>query len=104
MHTTFDHAHAGAQAPHEAHTAQPHHHTALPITTMEVDDAPPAAYSWETFERSWEAVREAPDGSLRSAAEAPRREVELAATRLLCALGVYLPLNGGARPPRPRHV
>ena len=40
---------------------------------MEVDDAPPAAYSWETFERSWESVREAPDGSLRSAAEAPRR-------------------------------
>ena len=39
---------------------------------MEVDDAAPAAYSWETFERSWEAVREAPDGSLRSAAEAPR--------------------------------
>ena len=40
----------------------------------------------------------------RRAAEAPRREVELAATRLLCALGVYLPLNGGARPRRPREI
>ena len=40
----------------------------------------------------------------RRAAEAPRREVELAATRLLCALGVYLPLNGGAQPRRPREI